>query len=266
MTSTLTTPRGDRVAYDRYGEGPALIFIAGAGPFRAGDPVTTETAVRAAERGVTTIVFDRLGRGESEAEGVLDLDRELEAIEALIETAGGAAVLCGHSSGCSIALAAAVRGLPVAGLALWEAPIAGDPERATEWTDGFLALLDAGRLEEALEWYMRDMPPEWLAGAKQSPGYPRMIAGVVTQRADAESLGWAASAPHAELFSTVGVPVVTMHGEQTFDEMIASSADISESIDGAVTKIMPGAHHSWEPEPMAEELARFTVASFAANR
>jgi pimeloyl-ACP methyl ester carboxylesterase len=266
MTHILTTARGDRVAFDRYGEGPALIFIAGAGPTRAGDAVTTETATLAAERGVTTIVFDRLGRGESEADGVLDLDRELEAIAALIEEAGGFAVLCGHSSGSSIALAAAVSGLPVTGLALWEAPIAGDPAAAQAWAAGFLRLLDDGEREQALEWYMKDMPPEWLAGAKRSPGYPSMVAAIGSQRADAESLAWAASAPHAELFAEIGVPVLTMHGEQTFDEMIASSADISASIEGAVTKIMPGAHHSWEPSPMAEELARFTVASFAASR
>ncbi|RUR03221.1 alpha/beta fold hydrolase [Labedella endophytica] len=266
MTHFLTTPRGDRVAYDRTGEGPALIFIAGAGPSRAGDAVTTETAERAAERGITTIVFDRLGRGETQADGVLDLDRELETLAALIEEAGGFAVLCGHSSGCSIALAAAVSGLPVVGLALWEAPIAGDPAEARAWATEFLRLLDAGELEPALEWYMKDMPPEWLAGAKQSPDYPAMVAAVVSQRADAESLLWAASAPHSELFAEIGVPVLTMHGEQTFDEMIASSADIAASIEGAVTKVMPGAHHSWEPGPMAEELARFTIASFAASR
>jgi pimeloyl-ACP methyl ester carboxylesterase len=266
MTSTLTTPRGDRVAYDLYGDGPGIIFIAGAGPFRAGDPVTTETARLAAERGITTLVFDRLGRGESEATGILELERELEAIAALIDVVGGSAVLCGHSSGGSIALAAAARGLPVVGLALWETPIAGAPAAARGWASEFVRRLDADELEPALEWYMKDMPPEWLAGAKQSPGYPTMVASVVSQRADAESLAWAASAPHAELFAEITVPVQAMHGEETFDEMIASSADIVETVPGAVEKIMPGAHHSWEPAPMAEELARFTVAAFAASR
>src|SRR4051794_3932300 len=113
MTDFTTTARGDRVAYDRYGSGPGLVFIAGAGPFRAVDPITTETAERAADLGVTAVVFDRLGRGESAAEGVLDLDRELAAIAAAIEVAGGRAVLCGHSSGCSLALRAAAAGLPV---------------------------------------------------------------------------------------------------------------------------------------------------------
>ncbi|WP_216699321.1 alpha/beta fold hydrolase [Arthrobacter sp. H14] len=126
MTEFAITARGDRVAYDLYGSGPAIIFVAGAGPFRATDPWTTETAERAAEQGVTTLVFDRLGRGESAAEGPLTLERELDAIAALLDVVGGPAVLCGHSSGCSISLKGAAAGLPVEGLALWEAPLAGD--------------------------------------------------------------------------------------------------------------------------------------------
>jgi hypothetical protein len=38
MTEFTTTTTGDQVAYDRRGAGPALIFVAGAGPFRAIDP------------------------------------------------------------------------------------------------------------------------------------------------------------------------------------------------------------------------------------
>ena len=112
MTEFTTTTTGDRVAYDRRGTGPALIFVAGAGPFRAIDPWTTETADRAAQQGITKLVFDRLGRGESPAEGRLDLDRELDAIQALLDVVGGSAALCGHSSGCSISLRAAAAGCP----------------------------------------------------------------------------------------------------------------------------------------------------------
>ena len=112
MTEFTTSATGDRVAYDLRGTGPALIFVAGAGPFRAIDPWTTETAERAAQQGITTLVFDRLGRGESPADGRLDLDRELDAIRALLDVVGGSAALCGHSSGCSISLRAAAAGCP----------------------------------------------------------------------------------------------------------------------------------------------------------
>ena len=169
MTDFTTTALGDRVAYDLRGEGPALIFVAGAGPHRASDPWTTETAELAASSGIRTLVFDRLGRGESDATGLLDLDRELAALAALIEVVGGSAVLCGHSSGCSISLAAAARGLRVNGLVLWEAPFGPQDGGAREWAAEVDRRVDAGDLESALEHYMKDMPPEWLEGARQSP-------------------------------------------------------------------------------------------------
>ena len=62
VTGTATTAGGDRVTYDLRGTGPAVVFVAGAGPFRAVDPITTRTAELLADAGVTTVVFDRLGR------------------------------------------------------------------------------------------------------------------------------------------------------------------------------------------------------------
>lgn len=258
MTDIATTSRCDRLAYDRYGDGPGLVFIAGAGPFRAIDPITTETARRAGELGVTAVVFDRLGRGESRAEGLLDLDRELDAIAAAIEVAGGRAVLCGHSSGCSLALRAASAGLPVTGLALWEAPVATDAGDTRAWSDEIERLIDAGDVEGAQRHYMKDMPPEWLAGAEASPDWPMIAAGVVSTRADAQSLAWATAELATGSLPGVTVPVLTMYGTETFDEMPIAARMIVAAVPDGVEKEMPGAMHSWDPEPMAAELAAFT--------
>jgi pimeloyl-ACP methyl ester carboxylesterase len=206
---------------------------------------------------LTTIVYDRVGRGESEAGGRIGLDREFAALGSLIELCGGSAVLCGHSSGCSISLAAAAKGMPVAGLALWEAPIAPTGE-AGAWIAEFERRMDAGDLEGAMAYYMKDMPPEWLEAAKKDPSYPAMVAQVVTLRADGESLAWADSGPHSEVFAGIRIPVQIMYGEQTFDEMITAADSVVASIPGAVQKRMPGANHMWEPEPMASELVAFT--------
>jgi pimeloyl-ACP methyl ester carboxylesterase len=260
MSEITTTARGDRLAYDRYGTGPGLVFIAGAGPFRAIDPITTETAQRAADLGVTAVVFDRLGRGESGAEGLLDLDRELAAIAAAIEVAGGTAVLCGHSSGCSLALRAAAAGLPVTGLALWEAPVATDAADTRAWTDEIERLIDAGDVQGAQRHYMKDMPPEWLAGAEASPEWPMIAAGVVSTRADAQSLAWATAELATGSLTGVDVPVLTMYGTQTFDEMPIGARMIVAAVANGVEKEMPGAMHSWEPEPMATELAAFVLS------
>ncbi|MGL5851305.1 MAG: alpha/beta fold hydrolase [Phycicoccus sp.] len=262
MTEYVTSARGDRVGLDHRGEGPALVFVSGAGPFRATDPVTTETAERAAALGVSTLVWDRLGRGDSPADGVLDLDRELAALAAVIERAGGRAVLCGHSSGCSIALRAAADGMPVAGLALWEAPLGPEGGEAAEWIAEFERLLDAGDLDGALAQYMKDMPPEWLEGARHDPEFPVHLSNVPSMRADGRSLVWAESAPLATLLAPVRVPVQAMVGEETFPGMVESAELVLAAVPGATLRRMPGADHSWEPEAMAAELARFTREAF----
>jgi pimeloyl-ACP methyl ester carboxylesterase len=272
MTEFTTTSRGDRVAYDLRGSGPALVFVAGAGPFRAVDPVTTETAERAAELGITTLVFDRLGRGESQAGGVLDLERELAAIRAVIDVAGGRAVLCGHSSGCSISLYAAVAGLPFTGLALWEAPLAGGAVETEEWSNEVERLIDAGDFPGALSHYMKDMPPEWLAGIKASPEWEHIAVGVRSNRADGQSMAWAtaaleqagttlAGAEPAGPLGGIRVPVLSMYGSETFPEMPVAADRVAAAVPGTTVKAVPGAHHSWEPQPMAHELAAFVKSA-----
>ena len=63
MSGLVTTEANDRIAFDRRGDGPAIIFVAGAGPWRGIDPGTTKTADLLADRGVASIVYDRPGRG-----------------------------------------------------------------------------------------------------------------------------------------------------------------------------------------------------------
>ncbi|MDQ6896719.1 MAG: alpha/beta hydrolase [Actinomycetota bacterium] len=264
MTEFLSTTRGDAVAYDLRGAGPAVIFVAGAGPHRATDPITTPTAVAAAERGLTTVVYDRLGRGESPAAGRIDLDRELAAIAALIERAGGGAVLCGHSSGCWISLAAAAAGLPVSGLVLWEAPGSESGGSNARWIAEVERRMDAGDLEGALRHYMKDMPPEWFEGARHSPDFADTLSLVPSFRADGEAMVWQQSAPLPELLRGVRVPLEAVVGEQTFPEMPDVARALADAVPGGVHRVLPGADHSWQPEPMAAELSRFVRNAKAA--
>ena len=258
MTDYATTSQGDRVAYDlRGGTGPAVVFVTGAGPDRADDPITAETAQLVADAGLTAVTFDRLGRGESLAEGRLDLDRELAAVAAMIEVAGAPTVLVGHSSGCSLSLRAAAAGLPVAGLALWEAPLGDPAAKAQAWSDEIERLLDAGDHENAMRHYMKDMPPEWLAGMEASPAWPMIARTVAAYRADAQSLAWAQHALDDGTLD-ISVPVLAMYGVETFPEMPVAAASIVAAVPNGVEKEMPGAMHSWEPEPMAARLAEFT--------
>ncbi|MFE6233962.1 alpha/beta fold hydrolase [Cellulosimicrobium sp. NPDC057862] len=264
-TGQVTTSRGDTVAYDLRGEGPGLVFVAGAGPYRAIDPVTTETAERVSEHGVTTVVFDRLGRGESPADGVLDLERELTAVAAAISVADGGtgrgAVLCGHSSGCAISLAAAHAGLPVTGLVLWEAPLGDDLATTTEWIDEFERRLDAGDVVGATEQFMKDMPPEWLEDMRRSPDFEEQARGSRSQRADGRSLVWATAALEDGSLARVDVPVLATYGTTTFPVMPVSAEKVVAAVPHGELREVEGADHSWEPAAMADELVRFVHAT-----
>src|SRR6266511_3186042 len=132
--STVTSPDGTVIDYDRYGEGPAVIFIGGAASYRAIDEATTQTARRLAAEGFTTVDYDRLdqrgdvldlARAGSDPPGATQrwaLAREVEDVAALIEAVGGTAALCTNSSGADVALAAASAGIGVTALVLYEPP------------------------------------------------------------------------------------------------------------------------------------------------
>ncbi|SDS06814.1 alpha/beta fold hydrolase [Agrococcus carbonis] len=257
-TRFAQTSAGDRIAFELHGEPsarPGAVFVAGAGPFRAIDPTTTETARLAAEQGVQALVYDRLGRGDSPAEGDLTLERELAAMAAAIDAVGGAAVLVGHSSGCAIALAAADAGLPVTGLVLWEAPIGQFDGGAAGFERDFLRHLDAGDLEAAQREYMRDMPPEFLEQATRDPAWPHIVLGSRTYRADARALAWAEELPLAERLAAITVPVVVAVGEHTFPGMTETAEALQAAIPTAGFRVLPGAMHDWEPGPMADAIA-----------
>lgn len=260
MTEYATTTWQDTIGYDVHGPSlaaPSVVFVAGAGPFRAIDPDTTQTAILLAERGVRSVVFDRLGRGDSPAGGVLHLDRELGAVAAAVEVAGPPAVLVGHSSGCAIALRAAADGLPVSRLVLWEAPLAGSAHHMQQWADEFERRLDAGDMEGATRQYMRDMPPEWLATAEASPMWSMMAAASVSNRADAQSLAWAAASLESGDLASLSVPVLATYGVETFPEMPAAATRLAETIPLAGQRRLPGSQHRWEPAAMAEAIAEF---------
>lgn len=257
MTSFITSSLSDRVAFDRYGSGPAAIFVAGAGPARATDSMTSVTAQLVAEEGFSAFVYDRLGRGESGCSGRIGLDRELAAIDALVEIAQTPAILVGHSSGGAIALRAAAAGLPVAGLVLWETPTHQISGGAPDWSAEVERRIDAGDLEGALEYYMKDMPPEWLEGARKSPAFPAMVANVVTYRADGQALAWLESDRLEYRVSAIRVPVETVVGAETFPLMQKSAEMIAQAIPNAVSKTLPGSGHAWEPETFAAELGGF---------
>ena len=125
---------GTAIAFERGGDGPALILVGGALSSGVRNfPPFVELA-RLLEPGATVHRFDRRGRGDSGDTQPYNVERELEDLEALIADAGGTAAVYGFSSGAVLAVEAAARGAGITKLVLLEPPLpSGDEPARTSW-------------------------------------------------------------------------------------------------------------------------------------
>lgn len=169
--NTVSSRDGTRIAFDRSGNGAALILVGGAGSTRK---AATDVAAALAPH-FTVFAFDRRGRGDSGDTAPYAVEREVEDIDALIGEAGGSAFLYGHSSGAVLSLEAA-RLLPgkVAKLALYEPPFIIDGSRAPIPDDSagtIVRMVSTGDRGGAVEYFMRQVgaSDEMLGHMRQSP-------------------------------------------------------------------------------------------------
>jgi pimeloyl-ACP methyl ester carboxylesterase len=130
---TVSSDDGTTIAYDKVGEGPALILVDGALSVHSSGGKSELARLLAPH--FTVYGYDRRGRGGSEDTLPYAVEREIEDIDALVDHAGGSAFLYGHSSGGTLALQAAVTlGGRVGKIAIYEAPHNDDPDAQESWS------------------------------------------------------------------------------------------------------------------------------------
>ncbi|HEX2130207.1 MAG TPA: alpha/beta hydrolase [Actinophytocola sp.] len=257
MSRSVTSRDGTRIAFDQVGTGPAVILVAGAFQFRAFDQPTVELAGLLAEQGFTVVNYDRRGRGESGPTGPGSLDREIEDVAALVEQVGGAAALYGSSSGAAIALWAATKNIGVRALALWEPPFSLDDD-GVAFADELQRLVDAGRHERAVEYFMKDMPPEWLEGSKAGPAWPVMVDIAPSLTGDAAALARSqGGGSWATRWASVEVPTLVLTGAQTLPIFPPAAEALAQALPDARRETISASGHGWEPAVMAAALTSF---------
>jgi pimeloyl-ACP methyl ester carboxylesterase len=182
---TVNSADGTEIAYDKQGDGRALILIDGAMNSRSSGPKPELASLLS--QNFTVYSYDRRGRGDSGDTPPYAVDREIEDIEALIDDAGGTAYLFGHSSGACLALKATVKlDGKVSGLAMYDAPYDDDPAAGQAWQEYIRQLTKAlaeDRRGDAVALFMRyvGMPDSQIDGMRQTPFWP----GCRGHRADA---------------------------------------------------------------------------------
>lgn len=248
------------IAFDKSGSGSPVILVGGAFQHRAIDQRTAQLAALLAES-FTVVHYDRRGRGDSSDTEPYAVEREVEDLQALIEAAGGSALVFGMSSGAVLALEAAVRGAPVTKLALYEPPFnsgsADDRRASADYVRKLRDLLAEGRRGDAAALALMTFgaPPEAVEGMRRAPVWKLFESVAPTLAYDAAIMG-DRSMP-ASRFSKVRVPALVMDGGASPDFMRSAAHAAAAAIPGAQYRTLDGQTHDVAPEVLAPVLLEF---------
>jgi pimeloyl-ACP methyl ester carboxylesterase len=257
----ISSRDGTTIAYDKQGEGPALILVTGALSVYSSGSMPELAKLLAPH--LTVYGYDRRGRGQSGDTQPYAVGREIEDIEALIGEAGGSACLYGHSSGATLALRAAVAlGGMVRKLAMYEPPHNNDPAAQETWSRYLRQLGEAladGRRGDAVALFMRlvGTPASQVDGMRRAPFWPAMEAIAPTLAYDhAGVMGETWSAPTG-LAARVSVPALVMAGDASLPFMPDAARALSQAMPQGRLRMLAGQTHEVSPDVLAPVLVEF---------
>jgi len=261
-----TSKDGTKIAYDKTGQGPALILVTGAFGYRK-FPAQVRLAELLSER-FTVYSYDRRGRGDSGDSRDYAVEREIEDLQAMIDAAGGPAYVWGLSSGAVLALRAAAQGLDIAKLALHEPPFvvsSSDRKPPSDFADRVGRLIASGDRAGAVKYFMTEGmgAPSFVVGLMRfMPGvWKRLTAVAHTLPYDAELLkGYADGNPlPAEPWSSVAMPTLVLEGPESPDGLRRASQALADALPNARLLSKKGLGHTkkLDAKAISSELAAF---------
>lgn len=274
----LTVASRDRttLAFERHGDGPAVILVNGALGDRKLDrrfKLMSGLAERLSPN-YTVIDYDRRGRGDSGEAGPFAVEREIEDIAALIAAAGGRASLFGFSSGGALALRAAGAGIGVERVAVYEAPFVVDPadkRPPADYGERLDRLIVAGDRSGAVKHFMRKamrMPAPIVAAMRLTPMWQDMKANALTLGYD-----WAALGEHnmqgaplrPDEWASVTVPALVVYGGKSPSNLQKGSRALAEVLPTAELRVLDGVGHRLKVDVLAPVLSEFLAEPAARS-
>jgi pimeloyl-ACP methyl ester carboxylesterase len=231
---------GTPIAYQRAGEGPAVVLVGGA----LDDGSENASLIPELAERFTVHNYARRGRGESGDTPPYEVQREIEDLEALIIEAGGSAHVFGASSGGALAMEAAAAGLPIARLVVYEVPYALDKD-GPHWDRRILPeveeLLAEGRRGDVVELFMRTVgsPEEAVEGAKASPYWPALERLAPTLAYDAACMG--EGSPPTDRLARISQPTLVAAGSGGAGSQAGLPAGFMDRAADAIVDVLPNA-------------------------
>ncbi|MBW9094240.1 alpha/beta hydrolase [Microbacterium jejuense] len=247
--NTVNSADGTPIAYEAFGDGPAVVIVNGA-LSRAAD--ASGLAQELAGAGFRGIAYDRRARGSSGDAPGSTPDREAEDLAAVIEAVGGVVAVLGHSSGAVLALYAAAHGVDTGALFLSEPPLRfGVDEPAADLAERLQRFVDEGRPDDAIVTFQLEgvgLPEQMVEAFRQSNQFAAVLPLAQSTVYDTNLVN-ASSVPSAEMLS-VDVPVTILRGEQTFPMLITAADRLADEMAGAELVIVPESVMH-RPDPVA---------------
>jgi pimeloyl-ACP methyl ester carboxylesterase len=210
--------------------------------------------------------YDRRGRGDSGDTLPYAVQREVEDIQALAESAGGSANLVGWSSGAVLALEAACR-LPgrIQKLAMYEPPFIVDGSRPpvpADYVPHLTELNNAGKRAEAAEYFLTAamlLPPEYIAGLKASPNWNDLLSVAHTIAYDGLVMGDSMRGKPLDTSRWAGanLPVLVITGGASPEFFHSAAKALVAGLPNARHSVLPGQSHGVEAAALAPLLVEF---------
>lgn len=258
--STVTSRDGTTIAFDRSGDGPAVILVTGAfGDRTHMAPLAALLAPR-----FTVYAYDRRGRGGSGDTAPYAVEREIDDVEALVDHAGGSAYAYGSSSGAVLALHAA-RALPgITKLAMYEPPFIVDssyPPLPPDYLDRVKELTATGRPGDAVELFLTfiGVPAEQVAQMRAEPFWQALEAVAHTLAYDLTVMGETQRGkPLPAKWALLTTPALVADGDRTPQPYIRPAADaLAALLPGARRHTIAGQDHAVAADAIAPVLTDF---------
>jgi pimeloyl-ACP methyl ester carboxylesterase len=264
VTGTVASADATTIVFDRSGSGPAIILVHGAFTDRTHSTLSQVAAALAPW--FTVFNYDRRGRGGSGDTQPYAVQREIEDLAALIQVAGGSAMVFGGSSGAGLALQAAARNPAISKLAVWEPPYHVDPD-APELPYDFAAQLDnlvkQGRRAKAVELFMvkaAEVPAEAVAAMRAQPSWSGAEAVAHTLAYEAAVMGPGNELP-AEVLTGIAQPTLVLTGENSPAWMTNAGKAVSEAVPAGSHRVLEAQAHNVAPQAIVPELLEFFTAA-----
>ena len=262
---TVTSKDGTKIAFDKIGSGPAVILVNGAMAYRAFDPSMAQLAELLGKH-FTVYNYDRRGRGASSDTQPFAKEREIEDLQALVENAGGKAMVFGISSGGVLSLDAAAVTPGLTKVGVYEPALIVDDSRQpvpADYTEHLTTLAAEGKRDEAVAYFLTQavgIPAEYVGGIKQDQATWSGLTGVAhTIAYDAAFVGTVMQGKPlpTDRWVKVTLPMLVADGGAS-DAWVHHAADaLAKVLPHASRHTLEGQTHNVDPNVLAPVLIEF---------